>query len=374
MKLQFLKVKSVKSLRFFKIFAVILAVILFLFPFIVNDWLQVNQYAVVIASIALPCIFMLGRNAYKSEFFDVFTMPMLGIYLGTTVLIYLAYSGTAQGNNVHAGNNIMNVSILLLIIITAILINQSNLHDQLQQKKYQKTLLPSRFSTSNILTTFLFIILVIFLFSFLGIIIDFLNSLFSFIIAGIAAIIENIGGKTGEVQYSGNDFVIPDVLVSNSKFGFVIVVLITIAIAITVFIVFRRQIVDAFKGLLERIILFLTGRNYEQKKCNTFIDHYEIIVDKHRTRKISKRSLMKQYRHEQDLNSKFRIGYRIMLWKMDKNNINISKADTAKNHCQKYSEHFNSNVSEIKQVYEQIRYGDGTVNSAQIEILDKIIR
>ncbi len=320
--------------------------------------------------------FYLGMKLHRTSFSDIFTFAWLGAFVAETFICYI-FSCVIEKDYEHLAIAKSNIVILLVIValLTVLLINQTNIETQINQRKNTNLIVPKGLRSYNAV---LIMIVGIFILSGLllkdiiaAFLVWFITTLFRIIDAILFAIkAENTGGAQ----------VAPETTVPDGFFtaesGRDYTLFFALIVVIVLVIVFRKQIIAAFKAIAQRVFGKFSVPETVSDDTLGYTDTYEAIELK--TEKIireTEKDCLKSYRKETDPTKKFRVGYKLyLMWLKNHSKCNIEKltVEQQKNLSNSVY-HGETDISDISDSYSEIRYGDKNADNKSATELDSLI-
>jgi hypothetical protein len=321
--------------------------------------------------------FLLGMKLNKKSFSDIFTPLWLCIFLIETFLCHLfCFFLKADHPMMTLAQSVMTYLVIIMALIVALLINQSNIETQINQRKNTNLIVPKGLKSYNagLITIVGGIILFAMLFKdfFAGIIWWFVK----FTITLIDTILQLIKLET-------SDPITPDGLLPDSpgigiqQNGFDISIYIFAIVTIILIIVFRKKIFSFFRDLISRLIGRFSQNEEENTENENYTDYYEVINNYEKNENPETSSdCLKRYKKEKDDTEKYRLGYRLYMMWLAKRNKGMNSTLTVEQ--QKFiaerTYHGDSDIKEIAESYTEIRYNDKKADSDSIVQMEELIK
>lgn len=317
-----------------------------------------------------------GYTSTGKEYSEVFTRGWFGAYFVAAIIAAGLLSFTHDKALSSVGMTQLCVGFGVLIVLAAVLTNQTNIDMQTRQRSGGRAVLPKGTRSYNAL-----------LIAGVGAVVVGLFLLTEpatrLLISGIGALLrwllslmrqdgqedlldgEMQDNTASEMEYYVNESPLADLLM-----------LLFWALIVFLIIRFRRQILGFFKEIFSP--LFKVPQTDEPAP---FVDElsasgYAKTTDREQRR--SERELYRRYRRETDPVKKFRQGYELFLANLKRTALPQLATDTTTIHSDKGGKAFGSRVSEREldkmiKVYDRVRYGGEVPQPQELEALDRII-
>ena len=317
------------------------------------------------------CFFIGERFVYKN-FTDLFPLSAFGFYIVFTIGCYVFVRAAVPEDINETVSDIVTAAFSFEFIAAALLINQSGISQRANMRRETKTSLPEGligYNAAMILTVCAVGLM------FTGLrkqIAWLLEQIMLLVLRGVIAFAslfdaERMAIDQGESDTSFEGFIEMRQSYIWQAFGI-------IALAVLIF-VFRKQIISAVKELFTRLGQFLAGRP-EGSETPEFTDIFENIPKSRRKRErpASPYAIAAAYRTESDPVKKFRLGYRLLLYRIRSYNHTLTEADTTSVQAEKGGKYLGEEeLRRIAGYYDGIRYGGNTAMKEQLAELDGLL-
>ncbi len=317
----------------------------------------------------------LGLKLHKTSFSDIFTFLWLGVFITETFFCYIA-SVIMEVDHPLLVTAKSNMVILLVIValLTVLLINQTNIETQINQRKNTSLIVPKGLRSYNamlIMLVGIFILAALLLKDPLS---AFLTWLVITVFRIIDALLYAIPIDSNTSSSGDTEITMPGETVTNG--GNDILIFIVLTVLIVLLIVFRKQIFAGIKKIAQRIFGKFSVPEAATDDTLGYTDTYEMLDQNAvKIKKDTDKDCLKKYKKENDLTEKFRLGYRLYLMWLK----NHSKADIATLTVEEQKKlsarvyHGNSDIVGISDSYTGIRYGDKSAKQDSSIDMDKLI-
>lgn len=266
------------------------------------------------------------------------------------------------------------IGFAVMILLSALLANQTNIDLCTRQRAGGKSVLPDGLRRYNAVLITVICSVTIGLFLFAKPLAGFIKQLIALIMRGFLAVMETLGSCV----WTEPEDIIPDssANVSEPQSGFtsaiadIMFVLLVIGMLIVLFKL-RKHIRSLIKSVFEPL--------FRAKKPPSDIPFYdEILVSDARrlaprARRRAERELARQYRRERDPALKYRYGYALFLVRLGKTDKPPFPADTTAVHREKGESAFERDLGELSGVYERVRYGDTAPTAEELIKQERIL-
>lgn len=335
-----------------------------------------GDFVTVIAS-GLNSVFwyFIGGRVNRKTFPEIFPLYGLGFYIVLTFFCHIFATAVIDPDYSKLVADIILVSFVIELCMSALLINQSGIFDRANRRKETKSALPKGLMGYNAAMVLGVVVTFSLIFLFADKLAWCLEQLMLLILKVVVALASLFNAEHMDVETGNGN--LGDGLGVDSGAGAPIYELIGVIVLIVLIIVFRKQILSVIKRFFDWLGSLLVGTT-EEVDNNEFIDSFEDIV---RTKSdtyqgVNLSSLIRQYKAEKSLTSKFRIGYSILLRRINlrRNNI-ISSSDTTFQQVEKAKDIYPyDELTEIAHNYDALRYNDKEISEEQLDGLDGFIR
>ena len=337
-----------------------------------------NGAQVIFALIpALSFWFMLGMKLNKRSFSDVYTPLWLCIFIVETFLCYgFGFFIKEDHPPMATAQSVMVYLLIIMSLIVALLINQSNIETQINQRKNTNLIVPKGLKSHNAKLIIIVgaVILVAMLFR------NLIASVTWWIIQTtlrlIDAILQLIKMETSaQITPEGEVPTSPLIGVQNNGPDFTVFIITLIVIVLV--IVFRHKIFDFIKTLAMRFIGKFSVNEEESFNDSNYVDYYEPIIQQTEiANPETENDCLKRYKKEKDHTEKYRLGYRLYMMWLAKRNRNMSDKLTVEQQklVAKKTYHGDSDIDNISDCYTEIRYNDGKADSEELSTMDVLVK
>lgn len=305
---------------------------------------------------ALPAAIIMyygGYSTHKKEYSDIFTRGWFALYFVLALLFSLIIYFTKDDSIMSVAGYQFCIGFGVLIVLAAILTNQTNIDICTHQRDSGRVALPKGLRSYNcgLVAAVVAVVVALLLFAVP------LGQLLLLGLKQILMFILNVLRSLGGTPSEGDMLSEPEaggfgVGGSDNSFAAALTVLLFIGFVVLI-IVFRKQIAEFFRELVAP--LFRLKENEEQI---AYMDEFSEISDKRGTsRKKREQQLYKLYRKENDPIKKYRIGYRLMLLRLSLTQYPPVPTDNTDIHRVKGENGLrNESVRHIVGIYNDVRY------------------
>ena len=361
--------------------AISFAVLTALFSALVHSAMGENEFDAFTLCVGLiPSVLLwyhLGMRIRKYNFDEVFSFPWLGIYLVETVLCYV-FCCVMEADRAYLGASKTKIAVLLVVmgLITVILVNQTNIQTQIDQRRNTNLIVPKglRLYNAKLISIVGFVILAALLLK------DYIAAGLTWMVTMtlkiIDALIFNIEFQQTDPIY-GEDTQIPEGnLFSTERGGKDFLIYILIIVLVILAIVFRKKIISFFKSIASRFFGKFSAADTDVCEADCYTDSYEKLdIRQERITKTTKKDCLKMYRKEQDKTKKFRLGYRLyLMWLAERSSDNLGNM-TVEQQAEKSEKiyHGENDTLQLAKSYSEIRYNDKNASEKDFEVADRLI-
>lgn len=315
---------------------------------------------------AAVLIYFGGRRSAGLQYSDIMTRGWFAVYFTAAVITSFMLWLTKNEELRSAGMTQLCVMFGVLIVISAVLANQTNIDTRAQQRASGRNVIPKGLRGYNAVLIAAVCAAAVGLFLFAKPLARLAMDGVYAIVRGIVALLQKDqagreefrpdetlpeGGRLA-IEYGSNSFM--------SGLSFLLFVG-----AAAVIIHFRKQITDLLKGLIAPLF-----RENDKPEPLPFADEFSDSVSVRRTKRDIRRteqSLLKAYRKEQDPTEKYRKGYLLFLMRLDRTAFAHLPSDTTTVHGKKGTMAFRrEDIDAMVEEYNNVRYGGKIPDEKQI--------
>ncbi len=324
-------------------------------------------YALPAAVIA----FFGGYGTYGKGYGDIFSSGWFILYflmaIFTAVLLWFTHDESIYSGGVLR----LSVGFGALVVLSAVLANQTNIDTLTLQRSKGMSVLPKGLRSYNAAMAAAISAVTVALFLFAkplaGAVGEVLKALTRFILSLFKDTDEESGNADEEFLHTGEN-----IEYNNGDDTLFILVEALVAAALVVLAIrFRRQIWEFLKELFAPLF-----REREQPGALPFADEISDSDAKRsaRSRKRTERELLKRYRGETDPMLKYRKGYALFLLKLSCTPFAGVSSDTTSAHLVKGGRAFDAaELPDMIRTYDNIRYGERVPTKEELSRQEEII-
>lgn len=318
--------------------------------------------------------FTVGKN-YSGKFTPVWFILNLALSLVSAFLLNL----TKDPVLVSDGTMQLCGGFAVMVIFSAVLLNQSAIDARTKQRASGKILLPSGLRGFNVSIVLVISVLSMGLFLFAKPVSQVLLAILKIIGTGIFYVVKAVtililgneapeeGTQQKEYNMFGN---MSENEVPQSHPEIIMAVL--IALAVIILIVFRKQIMEVAKGLFSSL-----AKKRSQEEELPYCDELgKSDVKSPRLIRKMRRETVKLYEKETEPITKYRLGYKVYLSKLQEAGCGLNISDTTTVHAKDGEDVFGDYGSEIceqREVYNRVRYGGEIPTAEELDRQKKMI-
>ncbi len=335
-----------------------------------------GTYVVFALLPAISLWFLLGIKLTRKSFSDVYTPLWLCIFMVETFLCYIfAFFLKEDHPNMVNAQSAMAYLVIVMALIVALLINQSNIETQINQRKNTNLIVPKGLKSYNAKLIILVGSVILLAMLFRNILADILWWLIQNTLRLIDSILQLIKMETSAP-------ITPDGTTPDSPFigiqqgGADFTIYLVFIVALVLVIIFRKRILAFFKSVAMRIFDKFSSKESETSVNENYTDYYEVIVQQTSIAKPETESdCLKRYKKEKNDTEKYRLGYRLYLMWLAKRSKNMSNKLTVEQQksLAKTTYHGDSDIMGISDSYAEIRYNDKIADADNILQMDELI-
>lgn len=320
--------------------------------------------------------FVGGYMTYGKSFTDIYSTGWFVIFAVLSIFSAMLFSTSKDKMISETGNTLLCIGFGVVIVLAAVLANQTNIEVCTRQRASSKQVLPSGLRRYNAFLVIGICAVLIGLFVFARPLTSLLRFIMSWTARGISHLFNDVCvGKPqdipqdSDVDDDGDNIVLEPQ--EYEDFGKIIFAAV-IVILILIIIILRRQIMSFIKSAFSPLI----------KKDDSDVPFVDEVTtsDKRsmtpRDRRKAERVLFKRYRKTKDPGKKYRLGYALFLLRLSGTEKASKPSDTAKVQRIKGEEQYKTDLGEFSEVYGRLRYGDIIPNDEELiyeeELLDNL--
>jgi hypothetical protein len=324
-------------------------------------------YALPAAIIA----YFAGHHSVGLEYSDVFSRGWFALYFVAAVVASIMLWFTHDDGLMSAGAMQLCVVFGVMIVLAAVLANQTNIDICTRQRGAGKAMLPKGLRSYNAVMVAAVCIVAVGLFLFAKPLAELVGGCIVALLRFLLSLLQNrdyevytdysSDADSDDITYEQND---------NALFQLLVYAL---AAALIVLVVkFRRQIWEFIKELVAPLF-----KENEREADLPFADEVTDVYSRQqseRSRRRSERQLFGQFRRETDPERKFRLGYALFLARLSQSPFAQIPSDTTSVHGQKGELAFRrDDLRQMVGVYNRVRYGGEIPTEEELALQERII-
>lgn len=347
----------------------------------INNVLGENGFNVFYFCVALmPSVivwYLLGMSLKKNRFDDIFTPIWLGIYLVETFICYI-FCCVMSADMEYLGASEHRISVLLVVmaLLTVLLINQSNIHSEIDRRRNTNLIVPKglRLYNAKLIAIVGAVILAALMLK------DYVAAGLTWLVKMTVKIIDtllfNIRFLQTE-QMTPEDTQLPDsdfLSAEGESRDFLLYILVVVIVVLV--IVFRKKILSLMRKIAGRIFGKYSVDDTVQEVYDDYTDSYEEFdIRQERIVNETDKDCLKRYRKAKDNNEKFRLGYRLYAMWLSKRSTEDISTKTVEQHriISEKLYHGTNNIGAFSDSYSKIRYDDEPATADDILLSDSLI-
>ncbi|MBO6301048.1 MAG: hypothetical protein J6N15_01250 [Ruminiclostridium sp.] len=316
--------------------------------------------------------YFIGERAGYRNFADMFPLTAFAVYIVLAIGCYIFVRVAANEEINAAASDTVVAAFALEFLAAALLVNQSGIFDRANMRAETKSSLPKGLTAYNAalvlgitvtgLTLCVFRKQIAWLIQeCIFAVVRVIHWLFSLFEAEEMPLEASEGGEIG----AGWAFY---------EYTWYFVEVFVIISFIVLIVVFRHKIFGAIKAFFSRLGAFLSGRP-EESAHPEFTDVFEdISYGRHRRESSDNvHAVKRKYAAEKDPALKYRLGYRVLLYRIRAVNRRLMPSDTVPVQAERGAERFGSELADVAQTYENVRYDNATPEKEKLAMLDELL-
>lgn len=319
-----------------------------------------------------------GYLSAGREYSDIFTRGWFAVFFVAAVLAVVTLSFTHQPQLYSNGIRQLCISFGVLMILAALLTNQTNIDTQTRQRS-ASTVLPKGARSFNAGLIAAVGIVTVGACLFAKPIAEILAAGIRYIVRWLLSLIRgNEEEAVDDMLLDDNTSDSIDYTDNQNPFADLVLMLLAVGLAVLA-IKYRRQIWNFIKEIF--LPLF---RVPVREEAMPFVDEYSASTDRQyrsSSQRSTEKELLRRYRKETDPVLKYRQGYELFMLSLGQSALPVIETDTTTVHSDKGRRAFGSRSEELPQgisdmvnVYERVRYGGEVPEKAELERLDSVLR
>lgn len=316
-----------------------------------------------------------ARGSTGKGYSDAFSRGWFALYFGAAVIGAGMLWSTNEEWIVESGIFQLCVGFAVMILLSALLANQTNIDVCTKQRAGGKSVLPGGLRKYNAVLITGICSATIGLFLFARPLAELVKLLISLILRGLLSAFEALSScvriDTDDIMPDNSSSISETIPSEGSEvFANIVFVLLVIGLFVVLFLL-RKHIWSLIKSIFEPLF----RRNKETPDV-PFYD--EILVSdagrfSARPRRRAERELARRYRRENDPARRYRFGYALFLVRLGKTDKPPVPVDTTTVHREKGESAFEKDLGELSEVYNRVRYGGGAPTDEELARQEKLL-
>ncbi len=320
-------------------------------------------------------IYFGGCMTVGKSYSDIFSKAWLVLYTISSIVLMAMFAVTTESPAVSLGRLMLCIGFAVMVMLSAVIINQANIDACTNQRDRGKTVLPNGLRRYNALLGVGIFALVFVLFAFARPIAVLFRNIAGVFVRGFIYIIDHLPqsdphetdgfsvNETGDAGMFGMGGAFSDTVVAF----FAIVLIIFI-------IIFIKPITAGIKNVIS--FLFRKKANQNSTPFADEITKSKIKPPTKRMERKEERAMERRYSRETSPSLKFRLGYELFLMKLSRTQYPPKPSDTAEAHIEKGERAFGEEFHGLSETYNKVRYADiqptAEELAAQSELLKRL--
>ncbi len=317
--------------------------------------------------------FFIGERCRFKNFADMYPLSAFAVYIVLTVACFIFVSLTSPEEIRTTVTDTITAAFVAEFTAAALLLNQSGIFDRANMRKETKTSLPKGLTGYNAALVLGITVTGLVLCLFRKQIAWLLEQAVMIVIRALYIIAnlftaEKMGIEPGETVSVTRGF-------GETADEAYILEALAVLVLLAVVIKFRRQIFKAIKGFFGRLGALLAGRVEESSKPDfkDVFENYSPRPDR-LTKNENVYAVRRRYKAETDPVTKYRLGYRVLLYRIKSYNQRLSPSDTTAVQSERGADLFGKEqLASVVGTYENVRYGTHSPTQPQLSELSELI-
>ncbi len=340
---------------------------------IVCAWLDLSTGLYIYILPAAIILFFGGHSAHGKEYTDIFSRGWFALYFVAALVSDIILWFTHDKAILSSGSFQLCFGFGVLMVIAAVLTNQTTIDTCTQQRDSGRLVLPNGLRSYNAWLTAAVVAVIAALFLFVKPIADLLFNGIRQLIRGLLWLLTRRGelDATDDILSNTDGDGELSVGIADNSFAEAMTLLLGIGI-IVLLIVFRKQIAELIRSIFEPLF-----RVQEPTTEPAYADEVSELPDTSRSfisRRKREQQLYKQFRRENDRLKKYRFGYKLMMLRLEDTPFATVPTDNTDIHRVKGENGLRSDsVQRIVSIYNDVRYKGRAPTDEEIAFAERFI-
>lgn len=322
----------------------------------------------------LPACFLAyygGHHTYSLSYSDTFTTAWVVIYFTGAIISSVLLWFTHREELYAAGVFQLCLVFGGIIVLSAVLANQTNIDVCTAQRSGGRAVLPNGLRSYNMLIISVVSIIIVGLFLFAKPLAELIAGGLAALVRLLLSLVKDSPTEAPELENEAPSGEMMGLDTADNPFS-EILRLLFLAMLVVFIIRFRRQIWEAIKEFFAP--MFRESAKPEKLPYIDEVTDFAVKQNNPRSRKKQLMLLLKRYREERDPRLKYRVGYAIFLHRLSDTPFARLPQDTTTIHRKKGESAFRrEGIAEMVEVYNGVRYGDLTPTTDQLAALEGLL-
>ncbi len=336
-------------------------------------WLRADISLCFFALLGGIAIYYGGSLYVGRPYSEVFSKAWFMLYTVAAVTFTVLFSLSENNKAAPRGKFLLCMGFAVIVLFSAIIINQANVDACTNQRDRGRTVLPWGLRRYNALLGVGVFVVALGLFAFARPIAAFFRSVIGALIQAFVYIMEFFdrdepGGEPNtsmsmeeNVEFVNSDGVFIDVVVNISA-----------VILIVLIFIFREPIIAGIKNFFS--FLFKKRNRGNNSPFADEITKSSVKSPSKRIKKKAERELERRYSRETSPNRRYRLGYALFLTRLSRTDAPPEPADTTDVHCEKGESVFKENLRGLSETYAMVRYADVQPTEEELSAQNELLR
>lgn len=339
----------------------------------VGIWLRADIAVCFFALLGGVPIYYGGSLYVGKPYSEVFSKAWFMLYTVSAVIFTVLFSLSENNKAAPRGKFLLCAGFAVIVLFSAIIINQANVDACTNQRDRGRTVLPWGLRRYNALLGVGVFVVALGLFAFARPIAAFFKSMIGALIRAFAYIIERLDQLKPDKEQTTSLPETEDAVFANSNEIFIDVAftLSTIVLVVLIFI-FREPIIAGIKNFFS--FLFKKKNRGNNSPFADEISKSTAKSPSKRMKKKAERELERRYSRETSPNRRYRLGYALFLTRLSRTDAPPEPADTTDIHREKGESAFGENLRELSETYNMVRYADVQPTEEELSAQNELLR
>lgn len=341
--------------------------------------LKLNIGVIFYALLGSIPIYFGGCFSLGKTYSDIFSRTWFVLYIISSILLTIMFTLSVKGELAALGGRMLCVGFAVIIFVSALLTNQTNIDTCTNQRDRGRAVLPWGLRRYNALIGVGVFAVTLGLFAFAEPIASLLRIVFGAVVNAFVYVAKwldsllHYSDEPIEIESSEAGFNEGSIEINDNSVGDLLTVILIAGIVVLI-VVFGKRILIAIKNFFAPLF-----RDRRKTSDIPFADEITSSDKKPQTERMKRkaeRDLERRYIRETSPDVKYRLGYELFLTRLAKTSNPPEPSDTTDVHREKGESAFGEDMKGFAETYNKVRYADAPPTSAELDeqmsLLDRI--